>query len=182
MSRRLYSNHKYVRSGLITGTMWDAMMKYMQDNGVNVTGGNADSAKWGNYDDVELTNLSGYYTNVAAKTQNGKTTGETDGFKSSKELTTDSGTGTYAILTTGATEQVKKMNLYDVAGNLWEWTEEAAYLKNVTYGTNSAYNTYVVRGGSFDYASATYPACYRAYDYAPDTYTNLGFRLALYLQ
>ena len=30
MSTRLYSNHKYIRSGLVTGTMWDVMMKYMR--------------------------------------------------------------------------------------------------------------------------------------------------------
>ena len=30
MSRRMYENHKYVKSGLITGTMWDMMMKYMR--------------------------------------------------------------------------------------------------------------------------------------------------------
>ena len=32
MSERLYRNHPYVKSGLITGTMWDTMMKYMSDN------------------------------------------------------------------------------------------------------------------------------------------------------
>ena len=30
MSERLYENHKYVKSGLVTGTMWDVMMKYMR--------------------------------------------------------------------------------------------------------------------------------------------------------
>ena len=30
MSSRLYKNYKYVRSGLVTGTMWDVMMKYMR--------------------------------------------------------------------------------------------------------------------------------------------------------
>ncbi|MCI8346231.1 MAG: hypothetical protein HFJ42_09950 [Clostridia bacterium] len=32
MSRRLYEEHRYVISSLATGTMWDVMMKYMQDN------------------------------------------------------------------------------------------------------------------------------------------------------
>ena len=30
MSERMYSNHPYVNSGLVTGTMWDVMMKYMR--------------------------------------------------------------------------------------------------------------------------------------------------------
>ena len=74
------------------------------------------------------------------------------------------------------------MNLYDVAGNLWEWTQEAAYMKNVTYGENEIYNTYMLRGGSFVYAFATYPASARAGGSAPNAGTDNGFRLALYLQ
>ncbi len=167
----MYSNHNYVQSGLVTGTMWDMMIKYMQDTGkVDIL-----TSTWGNYDNVSLTNLSGYYTNVT-------TNGATDGFKNAETLTTNSGTRSYVLLTTGSTEQVKQMNLYDVAGNLWEWTQETAYVKNVSYGDNAAYNTYMLRGGAFDGASSTGPAAYRAYHFAPYTYTDFGFRLALYLQ
>ena len=174
MSRRMYENHKYVKSGLVTGTMWDMMMKYMQDNGINVK-----STSWGNYDNTSLTNLSGYYTNV---TPSGSNIGATDGFKSAKTLTTNSGTGSYVLLTTGSAETVKQMNLYDVAGNLWEWTTEAAYIKDLTYGGNINYNSYMLRGGGFYTAYATAPACYRAGTYAPRTYTCYGFRSALFLQ
>lgn len=73
------------------------------------------------------------------------------------------------------------MNLYDVAGNLWEWTQEAAYLKNVTYGENDIYNTYMLRGGSFNGAYAASPASTRGNDCAPNTDTRDGFRPALYL-
>lgn len=176
MSRRLYSNHKYVKSGLVTGTQWDMMIKYMQNKGVNVN-----SSDWGNYDNVSLTNLSGYYTNITYSTD--KTTlGQTDGFKPAKDITTSSSTNTWYLLTTGATEQVKQMNLYDVAGNLWEWTQEAAYIKNVTYGENDIYNTYMLRGGSFFSAYAACPASTRDCGSAPGAYTFFGFRPALYLQ
>ena len=74
------------------------------------------------------------------------------------------------------------MNLYDVAGNLWEWTQEVAYIKNVTYGENDIYNTYTLRGGSFTYACTAYPASSRGCGGAPNTDTSFGFRLALYLQ
>ena len=171
MSERLYRDNNYVKSGLVTGTQWDIMMKYMRDTGsVDIL-----TSTWGNYDNVSLSNLTGYYTNVNTSS------GATDGFKNAETLTTNSGTSSYVLLTTGSTEQVKKMNLYDVAGNLWEWTQEAAYYKDITY-TNATYNTYMLRGGAFHNASSTYPAAYRAYNYAPNTYPSSGFRLALYLQ
>ena len=178
MSRRLYSNNAYVKSGLVTGTMWDMMLKYMKETG-NV---DIESSSWGNYDNISLTDLRGYYTNVTYSTST-SVLGATNGFKSCEGLTnTNSGTNSWVILTTGATEQVKKMNLYDVAGNLWEWTTEASYADNLDYNMNVNYNSYMLRGGSFYHAYTTYPAPFRACNFAPATSTDRGFRLALYLQ
>ena len=114
MSKRLYSNNSYVQSGLITGTQWDMMMKFLSDSS-NYS--DMKSTQWGNYDNVSLTNLRGYYTNV--NTSNAST----DGFKSTEGFTTNSGTNSWVILSTGSTEQVLRKGLYDVAGNLWEWTQ-----------------------------------------------------------
>lgn len=174
MTRRMYKDdtqrNKYVTSGLVTGTQWDMICKYMQDNGINVA-----SSDWGNYNDTSLggteenKKLRGYYTNVTSS-------GATDGFKSvtsSTEPLINSGTRksgySYILLTTGSTEQVKKMNLYDVAGNLWEWTQEA---------------TYMLRGGCFNIAYNSYPVCYRYVDNSNGiaTYTSAGFRPVLYIK
>ena len=171
MSERLYSNNSYVQSGLITGTQWDMMMKFLSDSS-NYS--DMKSTQWGNYDNVSLTNLRGYYTNV--NTSNAST----DGFKSTEGFTTNSGTNSWVILTTGSTEQVLKQGLYDVAGNLWEWTQESSYVANLGY--NITYNTYNLRGGSFYNAYEGYPACYRAYVSAPFTSTDLGFRPVLYIK
>ena len=171
MSKRLYSNNSYVQSGLITGTQWDMMMKFLSDSS-NYS--DMKSTQWGNYDNVSLTNLRGYYTNV--NTSNAST----DGFKSTEGFTTNSGTNSWVILTTGSTEQVLKKGLYDVAGNLWEWTQESSYVANLGY--NITYNTYNLRGGSFHDAYASLPACYRAYSCAPRTCTNYGFRPVLYIK
>ena len=148
------------------------MIKFLQEKGdkVNVT-----SSDWGNYDNVSLENLRGYYTNVT-------TSGVTDGFKEVGNLKTNAGTSSYVLLTTGSTEKVMKNNLYDVAGNLWEWTEEAAYVDNLDYNNYATYNTYMLRGGSFYYAYASYPACYRVYTCAPTTNTFDGFRPTLYMK
>ncbi|MCI8346156.1 MAG: formylglycine-generating enzyme family protein [Clostridia bacterium] len=115
-------------------------------------------------------------------TPSGSNFGETDGFKSAKTISTNSGTNSYVILTTGSTEQVKKMNLYDVAGNLWEWTTEVAYLNDINYARNINYNTYMLRGGGFEHSYETGAPCFRAYYYAPYTSTNFGFRPVLFLQ
>ena len=171
MSERLYNNNLYVQSGLITGTQWDMMMKFLSDS-ANYS--DIKSTQWGNYDNVSLTDLRGYYTNVSTSN------GSTDGFKVASSLTTDSETGLYVLLTTGSTEQVLRKGLYDVAGNLWEWTQEACYYSNLSY--NTSYNTYNLRGGSFSYAYASYPACYRACDFAPATDTGVGFRPVLYIK
>ena len=168
MSERLYNNNSYVQSGLITGTQWDMMMKFLSDS-ANYS--DMKSTQWGNYDNVSLTNLRGYYTNV--NTSNAST----DGFKSAEGFTTNSETSSWVILTTGSTKQVLRKGLYDVAGNLWEWTQESSYVANLGY--NTTYNTYNLRGGSFGHAYAKNPACFRAYDYASATDTFHGFRPVL---
>ena len=175
MSKRLYTNKGSVESGLVTGTQWDMMIKCMQDNGVAITGENCN---WGNYDDVAIDGITGYYTEVDISA------GSTNGFKEGSTFTTNGGTSSYTLLTTGASEKVKKMNLYDVAGNLWEWTDESAYISSTDakiYSTTD-YNTFMVRGGSLKDAHAAITACFRVGTYVLNSGTNLGFRVALYIK
>ena len=171
MSKRLYSNSSYVQSGLITGTQWDMMMKFLSD-----TSDYSDmkNTQWGNYDNVKLSNLRGYYTNVNSNDAS------TDGFKSSNDFNTNDGLNSWVILTTGSTEQVLKKGLYDVAGNLWEWSQESSYVSNFNY--NTTYNSYNLRGGSFDYAYKDRPAYARECGYSAFAFTNVGFRPVLYIK
>lgn len=172
MSKKLYANTKpSVSSCLVTGTMWDTMMKYMQAHSVNVT----DNCSWGNYNSKSITGIRGKYCTVDGS---GNTTAWKD--TTSSDKTSDVSKATYIMLTTGSTEDVMKMNIYDVAGNLWEWTDEAAYIN-----VSSTYNKWalnMLRGGSFGYAYGTRPACFRSISYAADTDTNFGFRVALYIK
>ena len=170
MSERLYNNNLYVQSGLITGTQWDMMIKFLSDSSDY---SDMKSTKWGNYDDVVLSNLRGYYTNV-------NTSGVTDGFKDASSFTTNSGTNSWVILTTGSTSQVLRKGLYDVAGNLWEWTQETSYLANLGY--NTTYNTYILRGGGMNNMCTNRPASIRGGDFALRSHTNGGFRPVLYIK
>ncbi|MCI9001190.1 MAG: SUMF1/EgtB/PvdO family nonheme iron enzyme, partial [Clostridia bacterium] len=84
--------------------------------------------------------------------------------------------------TTGASRQTEKYHIYDVAGNLWEWTDEASlYKAGSASETNVQYR--VLRGGGYMDSSATYPVCYR---YGPNvvshTGLDVGFRVVLYIK
>ncbi len=70
---------------------------------------------------------------------------------------------------TGAHENWKAKNIYDLAGNVWEWTMEA-------YRST----TRVCRGGNYDNSGSSYPASFRNY-VTPFFCNDNGFRLALYV-
>ena len=80
---------------------------------------------------------------------------------------TNKGNYSKSISTTG---YYAEKNIYDLAGNVYEWTMEAY---------DSLYRVY--RGGYY-YSSGSYgPASHRYY-YSPDgSYYGIGFRVALYL-
>lgn len=83
-------------------------------------------------------------------------------------VTDSSSYGNYnsSLKGTGSSESYKTKNIYDLAGNLWEWTMDA-------------YSTYrLYRGGSFNSNGADNPVSSRYY-YNPDN-TNIfiGFRSA----
>ena len=175
MSKRMYTSSSSVSSGLVTGTMWDIMVQYIASSSEYTSSGN-----WGNYNDSSIALNRGYYTNV-------NSSGTTDGFKA---VTSGQVSGTratnynYVLLSTGASDVAKRKNIYDVAGNLWEWTTESSYVTNYkNYSkTNFDVNTHLLRGGSFDNAYGTYPACFRGYGYAARTSTLYGFRPVLYIK
>ena len=171
MSRRLYENNSYVKSGLITGTQWDMMIKFLSNKSDY---SDMQGIQWGNLDDVSLSNLKGYYTNVNISDAS------TEGFKSTEEFKENGERNSWIILTTGSTDQVLKKGLYDVYGNLWEWTQEVSYYENLEY--NMTYNSYNLRGCSFIYEYEEIAAYYRAYGYANSTNTSFGFRPVLYIK
>ena len=75
------------------------------------------------------------------------------------------------LLTTGATEQSKVMNIYDIAGNVWEWTLEK---------TSDTDNLCAYRGGFYSFTGSDFPASNRSYDNTTYSFNIVGFRVSLF--
>ena len=63
------------------------------------------------------------------------------------------------------------MNIYDIAGNVWEWTLEY---------TSLSYSPCAGRGGNYGDTGSSHPASNRNGDNTTNSYCSLGFRLSLY--
>ena len=119
LCNNLYSptNTNYgATSMLCTGASWDSMLDFIKDSKHSVK----DSTTWGNYNNSETYTINrGKY---AVYNTSNVTLGSFQDVvnKYSKEKST------IILLTTGAAEtrNVAK-NIYDVAGNCWEWTTES---------------------------------------------------------
>ena len=110
LSNSLYNSSNYgATSMLCTGACWDSMLDFIKDT-KSVT----NSTDWGNYYNSETYKIyrGSLYSNSAWSTAN--TTAGTD-------VTKNKG----ILLTTGATERNSSKNIYDVAGNCYEWTTES---------------------------------------------------------
>jgi len=174
-SQKMYEGKNNILTGLITGTQWDVMLNKigsLKDENGNIKYSLTDSKSWGNYYEGEAFSFIGraaeYKTSDLKLYQFGELI--ENGNKANK---------TYYLLTTGASEHNKAYNLYDVAGNLWEWTEESAsrYVSS-TLTVNPTY-----RGGSFWNESYKWASCFRSGDFSmTNCFASLGFRVVLYMK
>ena len=157
-----------VQSGLITGKQWDTMLKFIESAGVNV---DTDCTSWGNYIDKKGYSISGYYrtANVDVAYTNGSYT------KSSNVP---------LLLETGKFGEVvgngSSKNIYDVAGNVWEWSAETVAQKG---GYNTVVGCKIPRGGGCDSNGSSSSVSCRIGNYVTTaTYLTVGFRFVLYIK
>ena len=117
LSNSLYNTNEYgATSMLCTGACWDSMLDFIKDRDHSVT----DSTKWGNYKNSETFEITRGSYAVYNKINNtlGNFQDVVNEYPKKKDKS--------ILLTTGATERNSSKNIYDVAGNCWEWTTESS--------------------------------------------------------
>ena len=102
-------------SMLCTGDSWDSMLDFVKDSSHSVT----DSATWGNYNNSETYTINrGKYAELNTSNYTlGNFQDVVNEYSKEKDKS--------ILLTTGATERNCSRNIYDVAGNVFEWTTES---------------------------------------------------------
>lgn len=172
-----------VKSGLITGTQWDTMVKFIEQE-VGESAVLNDSTSWGNYyTKYGYTIKDTYYMNSGTDGNNLWTFMNTNPYTYADATTgyTKSGNG-YLLLNTGVFGSVvtegSPKNLYDVSGNTWEWTTEEVIEQG---GTNAAVGNKLLRGGSFNYDGSFCAASRNGDCSASNTLYSIGFRFVLYI-
>ena len=181
IARRMYpeSNTNYgVVSTLTYGVQWDRTVQWFIDtkvvteNQVNKTEG---STVFGNYVDHvikagDLNSGAKYAIYTGHPTYNigsyQDVTYGTDG-----KSTSTKASGTRWLLTTGALKVANVNNIYDMAGNMLEWSMEGR-----------STNRRSPRGGDFYPLGAGYPVASRDYNSPDVAYYYNGFRPALYIK
>ena len=148
-------------SSLLFGVQWDLTLKYFErKNAVTVKELTEDSSKWGNY------------INKLWKVNERIPKYSIDSGKSFVNCPYSKDEIESVALTTGATNEFSKMNIYDIAGNMWEWTLEISYNTSLLC-TN--------RGGGYSHEGTVFYASYRnPVAINKGSADNVSFRISIY--
>ena len=173
LSENMYADSTSVTSRLIDSYAWDTICRWFSNSGINVT----DSTSWGNYTDADSgENVNGLYSKHELA-KGGWPPTDNDGNYGRGKVSfeaRDRTAGKIDIyeLATGISERNKAKNIYDFAGNMWEYTTEV-----------SENTGFVVRGGSFTGPGGLIPASFRDYATIEEVgKSRWGFRAVLYLK
>ena len=148
----IYGNNK---SGLMTGTQWDTIMKWYENAGIEVN----QAQDWGTYYNLPYNGTGLYFTysNAASAWTMG-------------DFSHIAGKAPYHYHGSGLNSNGIKKNIADIGGNMWEWISEG-------YGNNR-----ILRAGVVHNTTTNYPASYRINREVYATNWHMGFRPVLYVQ
>ena len=166
-------------SSLMFGVQWDLVLAFMHNKG-NIADSTltSNSTTIGNYLNsvfdlnrgkyAQYGQLGNEWKNFDSALDSIVVSNETTGkMKKTEQNSYQNG----ILLTTGGTEQSKVMNIYDIAGNVYEWTLE----KTSNPGIPCA-----VRGGGYNRTGSDGPAAYRSYNSTGSSNYGVGFRVSLF--
>ena len=165
-------------SSLMFGVQWDLVLAFMHNKG-NIADSTltSNSTTIGNYrDSVFQLSQTGKYATMSdgwslSSTWNPSTKSTTDFVDSSRNKIAQSSDGNAILVTTGTSEKNKVMNIYDVAGNVAEWTLEK---------TSNTDHPCADRGGGYSDTGSSCPATVHFDRSTYYGYNVVGFRVSLF--
>ena len=198
-----------VQSKLVDGTAWDTVTNWIEQENSGVA---TSSSNYGNYRDTDLRYTGLYAKHIwaeriapdtsdhwlyAKKISNGTITLKQEQIQNPYETDKASDYADTGInspeshtfwtryeLPTGSLENFKLNNIYDLAGNVWEWTTEVGNHKETDEAVTNGDSFAVLRGGSFRNNAPDDPLCFRYGDHSSSNYmdVSVGFRVVLYIK
>ena len=176
------STGKTYTSSLMFGVQWDLVLKHIEVK--EVANGTAlakiqralrtDSKAWGNYYNASFEINRGKYADYKSGSLSTTWTlynEETSNNFVKNGVKQAQSTGDGILLTTGASDECKKMNIYDLAGNVLEWTLE--------YSASTVFHC-ANRGGCYNSVGSDNPASSRRSNRTTYSNGNCGFRPSLF--
>ena len=165
-------NYNECTSNLIFGIQWDLVLKYIETkNSSQKSNLLVNSTTIGNYYNSAFTLNRGKFAQYNElsdwKAYNSE---EKPTLVTRSQKQAQSSMSNAILLTTGATEVTNLQNIYDIAGNVWEWTLEFC----------DASNPCVHRGGSYDGVGSGSPTKNRDYNHTGFCSSVVGFRVGLW--
>ena len=166
-------------SSLMFGVQWDLVLAFMHNKG-NIADSTltSNSTTIGNYYNstfdlnrgkyAQCGQLGNTWKNFDSALDSIVVSNETTGkMKKTEQNSYQNG----ILLTTGGTEQSKVMNIYDIAGNVYEWTLEK---------TPNTYEPCVTRGGLFNDTGSYRPAAEHGGSSSGHSFYSIGFRVSIF--
>ena len=152
-------------SSLMFGLQWDLIMKYLETKGISQYSLSENSTSWGNY----INNSFNLMNTKAKYAEYDLSNGVLSEWLSAE--TYEKKTNIVALLITASNNSFSKQKIYDLAGNMFEWTLE---------NSSDSAATSVVRGGGCNCEGNVDPASIRFNCTTDYSLPNISFRVSIF--